>query len=794
LIVYSRTKNQFLRDVRSNQIHELIGSELKRTLSKRVGSSEMNSWRNSMQFMSNILADDEIPDDSQISIEYAIPLTSKRIDFIITGQDGAGVDTAVIIELKQWSEVTKTKKDAVVSTRLGGGVVEISHPSYQAWTYAALIQDFNETVRNESIGLFPCAYLHNLDTRESVNDPFYREHVSKAPVFISKDAERLCEFIKKHVRYGDTRDVMYRIEHGKIRPSKALADALVGMLSGNKEFFLIDDQKLVFESALDLALKAERGPKQVLIVRGGPGTGKTVVAINLLVSLIQREITTHYVSKNQAVRDVYAAKLSGCMKAGRIKNLFRGSGQFVAVPADTFGALIIDEAHRLNEKSGLYSNLGENQVKELISATRLSVFFLDEDQRVTFRDIGTAGEICLWAESLGANVTEMTLTSQFRCNGSDGYLAWLDDALQIRETANTLLNSGEYQVRVFDDPCEMRDEIFRFNTADNKARMVAGYCWDWVSKNDESLADISIPGSGFKARWNLQRHGMTWLIEPDSVSEVGCIHTCQGLELDYVAVIIGPDLVVRDGLVCTDAGQRSRHDKSVRGYKKMLREDPEKAKQLGDLIVKNTYRTLMTRGQKGCFIYSSDQETREYFRSRLLIDLESQPDPAQVKFSDSLFKELVGSEVRPYVNSVPLFDLKFAAGGFSLPQEAGGATWVELPDYLQPRPGLFVAKVSGESMNRIIPNGSWCLFRLNPSGSRQGKVVVVESNEYGDPEFGGRFTIKRYFSEKVSTQEGWYHEQVILRPESTDSSFETIVIDAQNPSEFRVVAEFLTVL
>ena len=747
-----------------------------------------------MQFMSNILADGEIPDDSQISIEYAIPLTSKRIDFIITGQDSAGADTAVIIELKQWSEVTKTAKDGVVSTRLGGGLVETSHPSYQAWTYAALIQDFNETVRNESIGLFPCAYLHNLDTGEAVNDTFYREHTSKAPVFISRDAERLSEFIKKHVRHGDSRDVMYRIEHGKIRPSKALADALVGMLSGKREFFLIDDQKLVFESALDLALKAACGPKQVLIVNGGPGTGKTVVAINLLVALTQREITTHYVSKNQAVRDVYAAKLTGSMKPGRIKNLFRGSGQFVDVSANTFGALIVDEAHRLNEKSGLYSNLGENQVKELISATRLAVFFIDEDQRVTFRDIGTANEIRLWADSLGAKVTEMALTSQFRCNGSDGYLAWLDDTLQIRETANILLNKQDYEFGVFDDPCDMRDEAFRRNLSDNKARMVAGYCWDWVSKNNESIADIVIPKTDFKARWNLQRHGMTWLIEPESVTEVGCIHTCQGLELDYVFVIIGPDLVVRDGVVCTDAGQRSRHDKSVRGYKKMLRSDPEKAKQLGDLIVKNTYRTLMTRGQKGCFIYSSDQETREYFRSRLLGDLESQPAPAQIKFSDMPFKELVGREVYPYVNSVPLFDLRFAAGGFSLPQEASDATWVELPDYLQPRPGLFVARVNGESMNRVIPNGSWCLFRANPSGSRQGKVVVVESSELGDPELGGRFTIKRYCSEKASTQEGWYHERVILRPESTNPGFEAIVIDSQSPREFRVVAEFLAVL
>jgi len=748
-----------------------------------------------MQFMGNVLADQEIPSDCQISIEYAIPLTSKRVDLIVTGQDDAGGDTAVIVELKQWSEVAKTNKDGVVATRLGGGLVETSHPSYQAWTYAALIQDFNETVRNDEIELVPCAYLHNLDTAECVNDDFYREHIEKAPVFISRDAERLAEFIKNHVRHGDTRDVMYRIEHGKIRPSKALADSLVGLLSGNREFVLIDEQKLVFETALDLARKAELGPKQVLIVNGGPGTGKTVVAVNLLVELIQRGVTTHYVSKNQAVRDVYAAKLSGSLRAGRIKNLFRGSGQFVDTPTDTFGALVVDEAHRLNEKSGLYSNLGENQVKELIAASRFSIFFLDEDQRVTFRDIGSAGEITCWAERNGAQVTEMTLASQFRCNGSDAYLAWLDATLQIRDTANEILESDDYEVRVFDDPCEMREEIIRLNRDSNKARMVAGYCWDWASKNDESLCDIDIPNTGFKARWNLQRHGMTWLIQPDSVNEVGCIHTCQGLELDHVAVLIGPDLLVRDGNLEVDAGKRSRHDKSVRGFKKMLRDDPSEARALADRIIKNTYRTLMTRGQKSCLIYSTDPETREYFRSCLMSKLLEQPTPDEVVTpSDLPFVVLCSDLVQPYVNSVPLFDLRFAAGDFSLPQMASDAIWVELPDYLQARPGLFVARVNGESMNRVIPNGSWCLFRANPMGSRQGKIVVVETQEFGDPELGGRFTIKRYRSEKVITEDEFQHDRITLSPESTDAGFEAITLVADGKREFRVVAEFLVVL
>lgn len=384
-------------------------------------------------------------------------------------------------------------------------------------------------------------------------------------------------------------------------------------IQGNQEFVLIDDQKLVYEAALALPKGLEKGEKRVLIVEGGPGTGKSVVAVNLLVELTGRELVAQYVSKNAAPRAVYESKLTGTMKKSRISNLFTGSGGFTKTDPDTFDMLIVDEAHRLNEKGGLYQNLGENQVKEIISSAKTSVFFIDEGQRVTLKDIGTKEEIRRWAAELGASVEEMELASQFRCNGSDGYLAWVDHALGIRETANEDLSGIDYDFRVFDSPTELRSEIIRKNRPANKARLVAGYCWDWKSKKDPSVNDIEIPGTGFAMQWNLGKDGSLWIVSPESVNEVGCIHTCQGLELDYVGVIIGPDLVVREGKVVTDAAKRARQDISVKGLKKMAKEDPERAERLGELIVKNTYRTLMTRGQKGCFVYSEDPETRKYF-------------------------------------------------------------------------------------------------------------------------------------------------------------------------------------
>lgn len=614
MIIYSEKKSRFQDDVRTSVIADRILQTMQEKSGHSVGSSEIGSWRNSMQYMRNVLDDEQIPDDSQVAIEFTIPQSSKRIDFILSGQDGAGRDTAVIVELKQWSSVEKTEKDAVVRTFVGRGLREVEHPSYQAWTYATLLQDYSEVVQDDDVQLVPCAYLHNCDSADVVRDTFYSDHIARAPAFIRRDMLKLQAFIKQFIKYGDPTDVMYRIENGRIRPSKALADALVSMLRGNQEFVLIDDQKLVYETALALPKGLKEREKRVLIVEGGPGTGKSVVAVNLLVELTERGLVVQYVSKNAAPRAVYEAKLTGTMKKSRISNLFAGSGGFTRTEPDTFDMLVVDEAHRLNEKGGLYQNLGENQIKEIISSARASVFFIDEDQRVTLKDIGTKEEIRRWAAELGASVEEMELVSQFRCNGSDGYLAWVDHALQIRETANENLDGIDYEFRVFDSPTELRDEIIRKNRPANKARLVAGYCWDWQSKKDPAVNDIEFPGTGFAMQWNLDKDGSLWIVSPESVHEVGCIHTCQGLELDYVGVIIGPDLVVREGSLVTDASQRARQDSSVKGLKKMAKEDPDRAARLGDLIVKNTYRTLMTRGQAGCFVYSEDPETRKYFQ------------------------------------------------------------------------------------------------------------------------------------------------------------------------------------
>lgn len=412
------------------------------------------------------------------------------------------------------------------------------------------------------------------------------------------------------------------IENGKIRPSKALADCLASMLKNNKkEFTLIDDQKLVYEKALELARKSDETNKNVFIVEGGPGTGKSVVAINLLSELTNRGIygtNVRYVTKNAAPRKVFEAKLSGVFRLTRIRNFFSSSDIFHNANPNSFDTLIVDEAHRLNMQGGFYGNVGENQIKEIINASKFSIFFIDENQRVTIKDIGRKEYIKRIASDAGVpaeNIHESELPSQFRCNGDDGYLPWLDNLLQIRETANEILEGSNYEFKVFDTPVLLHKEIVDKNRIDNNSRIVAGYCWKWVSKRNKNFSDINI--GEYSARWNLFGHGGLYAIHPDSINEVGCIHTCQGIDFSYVGVIIGPDLVVRNNKIITDGTKRASTDRSLRGIAQDLRTGKESAKVIADEIIKNTYRTLMTRGMKGCYIYCTDSETQEYFKKNL---------------------------------------------------------------------------------------------------------------------------------------------------------------------------------
>ena len=620
MIIYSGIKSGFIDDLDNGVLEEKIDSAMEQRFGRHAPESEIRSWRNSLSYMGGILGTSSLPDDAGIAIEYNIPYTSKRVDLIVSGYNADGANAAVIIELKQWERAEAVPgKDAVVKTYINGGEHEVTHPSYQAWSYATAISDFNADVQDMDVCLQPCACLHNYieSEPEPLLNQMYGYYVEKAPIFSKKDGKKLKQFLESILKKGDKGETIFLIDRGKLRPSKSLQDSLSSMMQGNREFVMIDTQKVVNEEVLySLRQVLKYCRKKTIIVRGGPGTGKTVLAVNLLVEMIALGSSAIYVTKNAAPRNIYNCKLKNSMKKNRIDMLFKGSGSFTNAPENTFDALLIDEAHRLNEKSGLFQNLGENQVMELIRSSRLSVFFIDEDQRVTTKDIGSEDEIKKYAKKFNSEVSVLELDSQFRCSGSDGYLEWIDNVLQVRETASFEPDSSfEYDFRVYDNPNEMRAEIESLNKINNKSRVVAGYCWNWISdsKNDTNVHDISIPEYNFEMSWNLG-NSQTWAIDPDSVNEAGCIHTCQGLEFDYVGVIIGPDIRYdpSTNTIITDAGKRAKTDSSLKGLNKGR--TPDEQRILAEKIIKNTYRVLMTRGMKGCFVYCTDKNLSDYIR------------------------------------------------------------------------------------------------------------------------------------------------------------------------------------
>lgn len=619
MIVYSGIKNEFLIAVEQDSIAKEIEENIYNKMHKKTAQNEFRSWENSLEYMYKVLNDNAIPENSGIAIEYNIPQTSKRVDFIISGYGENQSSNVVIIELKQWDKVeTVEGQDALVKVYMNGTLCKVVHPSYQAWSYAAMIYDYNQNVQLGNIVLHPCAYMHNYrkNNPEKLEQKQYEEYVKDAPVFARGEVLKLREFIKKFIKTGDDEQLLYDIDNGKIKPSKSLQNSIKSMIEGNQEFIMLDEQKVVYEEILETALKCiSDQKKRTVIVKGGPGTGKTVVAINLLAKLTNEGLFAQYTSKNSAPRNVYVKKLAGHKKTS-INNMFKGAGAYVDAEENIVDVVICDEAHRLNDKSGMFHNLGENQIKEIIHASLCSVFFIDESQRVTLSDIGTVSEIMKWANELDSEVQEMELISQFRCNGSDGYLAWLDDVLEIRDTANFDMKDIDYDIRIMDSPNEVRDLIIERNRSRNQSRILAGYCWAWLKEgqNNSDVHDIKI--GDFEMSWNLGNTS-TFAIDENSVNEIGCIHTSQGLEFEYAGVIIGDDLRYENGHIVTDFTKRAKTDQSLRGIKKLYQENPEQALKEADEIIKNTYRTLMTRGMKGCYVYCTDKNLAKHLRECL---------------------------------------------------------------------------------------------------------------------------------------------------------------------------------
>ena len=471
----------------------------------------------------------------------------------------------------------------------------------------------NEGIYDNNIEGYPCVYLHNYERKnpEPLLDPRYREGIKQAPIYFMDDYKELQAYLKKMVGAGNGMDILYEMEHGRIRPSKALVDCVDSLYAGNDEFVLLDEQVVAYNTICKELEKI--GHKKTIIVKGGPGTGKSVISFKVLHKLIDRRLNAKFVAPNEAFREVMVKKLvaSKVDKAKNIKPLFGGSGVFYGVPLNAYDVLVVDEAHRLKGK-GAFMYKGENQIQDIIHASWLNVFFVDDTQKIVPADIGSVAEIRKAAKREGSEVVEMELKAQFRCSGAEGFVNWVTHTLQIEDTANYEgWDHEEYEFRIFDDPNDLYETIRQKNTeTNNNARMVAGFAWDWSEDKNAAVDDVTIPEKNFRMPWNARNQRALFAVKEDSVNQVGCIHTVQGLEFDYVGVIIGNDLKydpdTHNILVEYD------EYKDASG-KKGLKRQQDRLTQ----YVKQIYKVLLSRGRYGCYVYCRDENLKKYLESRL---------------------------------------------------------------------------------------------------------------------------------------------------------------------------------
>lgn len=612
MIIYSNTLGEFRNHVTLNMMQSILLNALKEKGLSGGSPSEINAWNNSLHFMKDVLDDSYFSPFCQVAIEYNIPQTSKRVDFMIMGNNGHE-DHVVIVELKQWAKVEKIDDSSSHSIMSDLKSHEpTAHPSYQAYSYKCLILDYCDDKQVNENTLKPCAYLHNMSEqyRPVIEDKLYEEWTNEAPVFLQKDVLKMRKFIKQYI-YLKANDgsLLYKIEEGRLRPTKSLQDALDSMLCGNEEFHMIDEQVVAYDKIMT-AIKNSRkdDKKHVIIITGGPGTGKSVLAINVLARcIIDLKLNASYITKNMAPRKCYANLLAkgNAKKMINLQKAIQSPWCLPTTPYNGFDVGIFDEAHRMQKKP--YRYLGTDMLEDAIKAAKVAVFFVDDDQRITVNDKYDVDSIIAYAKRENAIIHKpYELVSQFRCDGSDGYISFLNNLLELKQTANTTFEFNKLDVKVFDDPNEMRDKLRELNKINNKARMIAGYCYDWNVKNGRGEYDIELPNN-FKAKWNLENDDH-WAVNPNSFEEVGCIHTCQGMEFDYVGVFIGKDLIYKDGHVCTNRLAISKDDKTS-GIRLSSTSNEE-----ADKLIRRTYKVLLSRGLKGCYIYCEDEALREHLR------------------------------------------------------------------------------------------------------------------------------------------------------------------------------------
>jgi hypothetical protein len=549
-----------------------------------------------------------------------------------------------------------------------------------------------------------------------------------------------------------------------------------------------------------------------IFISGSAGTGKTILAtylIKLLTTKVDdlrtddfnedeiKEITLIKAFKKQhpdAKIGIVVAMTSLRESLEKVFSKIPGlKSSMVINPSDTFklnekyDLLIVDEAHRLrqykniswmgafkknNQKLGL--NDSGTELDWIIANSKNQIFFYDSAQSVKPSDVGSERFNSLLSDK---NSLCLELKSQMRVKGGNNYIQFVDDLLHLNRSVNTIFQEENYDLLFFDDFNDLHNQLTKKENEFGLCRMIAGYSWPWKSNPklkpppQPSTIDIDLDGLTFK--WNST--DKDWINSANAFNEIGCIHTTQGYDLNYAAVIFGKEIDYDKNSNTIVIYPDKYHD--INGKKGI-----SDINILKSYII-NIYKTIMYRGIRGTYVYACNQGLRDYLKNHIKLFKKEIP-----------FRILRNEEVKPYINSIPLVDISPAAGNFSDLQSHAELTWIEPPFNISAKKGYFVCKVVGESMNKKIPNGSYCLFKEDEGGSRNGKIVLVESTSINDSEFGSGYTVKEYHSIKNTSNEDWSHKSIILRPLSTETKYSDIVLTEDQLITFRVIGIFERVI
>lgn len=638
--LYSGPSTQFIDDATQLVIGDKIAASFFEQFRYKAPQSEVAAWKNSLAAMANVVRLGDLTDHGVI-VEWQLPLSSRRLDVMLTGHNSQGQPHGVIVELKQWTTAEATHVPECVVTFVGGAKREVLHPSAQVGQYREYLGDVHSAFTEGEIGLLACSFLHNMqfDPEAEIFSDRHADLLQVAPVFTGDKSTDLADYLKLHLGNGAGVPVLETVLRGKYSPHKRLLDHTAKMIQGEPQYVLLDEQKVTFNSVLaHVGAMHSEAEKAVFVIKGGPGTGKSVLALNLVAELSKAGYVTHHATGSRAftgnVRKVVGNKASA---------QFKYFNSYLGEDTDLLDVLVCDEAHRIREVSHnrftpKAKRTDRPQIEELIDVARVSVFFLDDLQVVRPGEIGSGDLIKHTAEEAGATVREYELEAQFRCGGSDGFIQWVENTLDIRKTPHVLFEpDDQFEFDVLDSPRELQALINQKAAQGHSARLVAGFCWPWSKPKEDGTLVPDVVVDDWSMPWNARPEstGLApgipksdfWASDPGGLEQVGCVYTAQGFEFDYVGVIFGRDLVYRgrDGWVA----QPEFSEDSV------VRRSAGKSNQLFTDLVKQTYRVLLTRGLKGCYVVFEDEATRDFVLSRLELPGDAPepeaPAPSEVK-------------------------------------------------------------------------------------------------------------------------------------------------------------------